>query len=177
MTTKKLIGFLILIVTLSFTTDNLYIITKGVGTDNLKVDKTKVKTALALLGKNDKFTEGIIDGNNFAIHINRYIYTKLGLTIISHVYEPKGEDLENAIIDNIIFEKPSNSKTIDNIVLGVDSKENIISKYGQPDSDRTYADVTYLHYKKNGISFNLDSKTKKLSAIEVYKPNGNPDND
>jgi len=49
MTTKKLIGFLILIVTLSFITDNLYIITKGVGTDNLKVDKTKVKIDFKLL--------------------------------------------------------------------------------------------------------------------------------
>lgn len=170
MTIKKIIGLLFILAILSFAKDNTYVITPGVGTDKLIVGKTKVESAFALLGKNDRFTEGVAEGVDFAIHINRYIYTKLGVTIISHIYEPKGLDLNNAIIDNIIFEAPSNSRTIDNIVLGVATRENIIKKYGQPDNDKTYSNINQLHYRKRGISFQVDSKTKKLLSIEIYQP-------
>jgi hypothetical protein len=176
MKTKKLIGLLLLIVTLGFTTDSYYTITAGIGLDKLQVGQ-KIKSAFSILGKNDEFTEGIIDGSNFTIHINRYIYTKLGVTIITHVYEPKGEDLENAIIDNLVFDNPASAKTLDNVVLGKDSKEKVIYTYGIPDSDKDiYSNVTYFHYRKKGISFGIDDKTNKISTIEVYKKNGNPDN-
>lgn len=171
MTTTKLIGLFLLILTLSFTTDRSYIITAGIGIEKLQVGK-KIKSAFLLLGKNDKFTVGIIDGSNYAIHINRYIYTKLGVTIITHVYESKNNNPENAIIDNIIFDNTVSAKTIDNVVVGKDTKEKIVSTYGQPDSDK---DIYCFHYRKKGISFTIDVKTNKIKTIEVYKKNSNPD--
>lgn len=169
---SKTIGLLLLLVVFSFATDNVYFVTPGVGTPNLKVGHTKVSKALQILGKNDKFTEGIIDGTNFAIHINRYIYSKLGLTIISHTYEPKGEDLDNAVIDNIQFENPASVTLKIGVKLGKDTYDTIIAKFGTPDSNREYKYTHLLFYDKKGISFKTDKKTKKIIKIEVYKIGG-----
>ena len=172
MTTKKLIGFFLLFVTIGFTSDNTSTITPGIGTSKIKIGQ-KIKSVFLVLGKNDDFSEGIMEGDDFAIHINRYIYSKLGLTIITHVNAPKGEDLKNAVIDNIIFEKPASVKTKENLFLGVDSKEKLISIYSNPDKIvNQQSKITYYHYLKKGISFELDNVTNTISKIEVYKING-----
>ena len=171
-TLNKTIGLLLLVTTLSFTTGDKYVVTPGVGTNTLKVGQTKVSKALQILGKNDKFTEGIIDGTNYAIHINRYIYTKLGLTIISHTYEPKGEDLDNAVIDNIQFESPASVTLNNGVKLGTDTYDTLIAKFGKPDSKREYKFTHLLFYDKKGISFTTDNATKKIIKIEVHKIGG-----
>jgi hypothetical protein len=171
-TLHKTIGLLLLVTTIGFTTVDKYLVTPGVGTETLQVGHTKISKALQILGKNDKFTEGIIDGTNYAIHINRYIYTKLGLTIISHTYEQNGEDLDNALIDNIQFESPASVTLNNGVKLGVDTYETIITKFGNPDTEREYKFTHLLFYDKKGISFTTDKATKKIIKIEVYKVSG-----
>ena len=108
--------------------------------------------------------------------INRYIYTSLGLTIVTHTEGYGSENLENSRIDNIIVQSPANAKAIGNILLGIDEKEKIISILGKPDNDEDiYSNVTYFHYRKRGISFGINDKTKKIKSIEVYRKNGSPE--
>jgi hypothetical protein len=167
------------------------VITNGVGTEKLKVGETKTNTVLSMYGKHYKFICGIKTNEESSImyYVERYTYLKNGLSFISHAYP---NDRENALIENIIFAKPCEAKTTDGIVLGVDTRESIISKYGMPDSENTYRNIskygdlkgktthtitaTLIHYKKKGISFEIDSITGKLTEIEVYRPNGTPYN-
>jgi hypothetical protein len=178
MTPQKLIGLFLTIVTFGFTNDTSYVIRPGIGSDKLFIGQ-RIKDVFVLLGKNDKFTEGITDyDNRDAVHTNRYIYSKLGLTFVTNTDESKGQNLEKATVDNILFQFPAAATVKDGITLGQDTKEKIVSVFGRQDADQdSYADILYFHYRKKGISFGVDSKTKKVTTIEVYKKNNYPDND
>ena len=172
------ITLLIMVILQSFTVDNSYTITPGVGINKITVGQTRLDEVFLLIGKNDKFTQGVIDGDSDVFFINRYIYTSLGLTFITFTEGYGSENIPNSIIYNIIVESPANAKTIENVSLGIDGKEKIFSVLGKPDSDRDiYSNVTYFHYRKKGISFGVDDKTKKIKSIEVYDKNGSPERD
>jgi hypothetical protein len=172
----KAILMLFIIIVQGFTLDNSYTITPGIGIDKIIVGQTRLSDLFLLIGKNDEFTQGIIDGKKRVFFINRYIYTNLGLTIVTHTEGYGSENLENPIIDNIIVQSPANAETIGNILLGIDEKEKIISVLGKPDNDRDiYSTVTYFHYRQKGISFGINDETKKIKSIEVYRKNGSPE--
>jgi hypothetical protein len=169
MSSFKVLLLLFPAVIFSFRQGQTYVITPGVGTEKLLVEKTKISKAFQILGKNDKFSEGIADGADFAIHTYRYIYTKRGITICSEVYEPKGEDLANAVISSIEFEEPASATLKNGVELGTGTYGMIIAKFGQPNSKEEYSNSTLLHFHKKGISFTIDKPSGRIAKIQVYK--------
>lgn len=91
------------------------------------------------------------------------------------MYQLDSQDLDHAVVRNIIFIK--SATTTNNLVLGKDTKEKIISIYGNPNNDYgSDSTMTYLHYNDKGISFGVDNKDNKIRIIDIYKINGFSEN-
>ncbi|MEO6453305.1 MAG: hypothetical protein ABIN97_04500 [Ginsengibacter sp.] len=155
-------------------TEKVYVIYPGKGTNQLNIGTSKITSAFDLLGKNDTLEKKIIDGMDSAFVIYSYIYTNLSLTIISSaIFEPKGEDLDKSLIENIYFSTSAKAKTSNGIVMNKSTLEEVLEVFGKPDNQDEYADVTILHYRKKGISFIIEKAVNTVTGIEVYKENGN----
>ncbi len=151
--------------------DQHTIVQPGIGTEKFIVGKTNIKNVFVELGKPNKFTQGITDyTNREATFENRYFYIKEGLTFITETDESKGEDIENAVIEVIIFEENSKAKTSDGLAIGgVAGKINYV--YGKQDKDRTpNPDYPYFYYRKKGLTVEIDPDTKNINEFIIYQP-------
>ncbi len=147
------------------------IVIPGIGTEKFVVGKTKIKNILTELGKPEKFTQGITDLINTEAELtNRYFFTEYGMTFITYTPESKGQDIENAIIQVVIFDENSNAKTSEGLALdGIAGKINYV--YGKQDQDMTrYPNLTYFYYRKKGLTVKIDPETKRISELIVYEP-------
>jgi hypothetical protein len=198
---------ILILISLSLLISKDFVVTKGIGTNRIKVGKTNVKSAISSLGKDyqvikhDQFLSGraeingeywVNTGEEYFRSDIRITYLKTGISFQFSTedpnYDPKNDEL--TLIEHLIFEGPSTTKTSDNIILNVSSIHDIRSKYGQWESSNTEKDISdenpayrlrkdtigryYIHYNRQGISFGLNSKTHKVSLIDIYLPNGRP---
>lgn len=198
---------LILFSLIFFTADD-YIVTAGIGTNNLIVGKTKVKAALADLGKNYQvFKHGeVLQGRKEVdgeYYINsgdesiwfdvQYTYEKKGISLLLRVEAAQNNNPkinENTVIAHVIFEGRANVRTSNNIILNVSTIDEVLAKYGQWESRNTENSISkekqilhhkndttsryFIHYRLEGISFGLNSKTNKVSLIDIYREEGQP---
>lgn len=150
-----------------------HVIKPGVGTNTYFVGKTPIKSVLKIIGDYDDFTQGITDYfNREATFANRYIYEKRGLTFITNTDESKGQDIENAIIDTIKFNKNSKAQTVNGLSIG-DEASKIHYIFGKQEDRKTqYKNVTYYYFNKTGITIIVDNSSKKIEEFVIYKPYG-----
>ncbi len=150
------------------------IIVPGVGTEKFLVGQTRIKTVLEELGDNDKFTQGIVDYiNGEAELINRYYFTKYGMTFITNTPESSGQDIENAIVKTIKFSEKSKGELDNGIAIG-DGVEKINVRLGpHDDRDQNFrSKITNIYYYKKGITIIVDDEMKEIREFIIYKPNG-----
>ena len=147
------------------------VITPGVGTEKYVVGQTPIRTILAELGEYDKFTQGITDLINAeAEFTNRYIFSKHGITFITHTPESKGQDIENAIVKTIIFTEKSRGELDNGIAIG-DGLEKLNTRLGEHDDQKdVYSNVTHFSYSKKGIRIIVDDNTKRIIEFVIYQP-------
>jgi len=181
---RKIISLAIIFSLLSFQEVNEYSITPGVGTEKLKVGDTNLDAVVTLLGTDYHVQETIVyDDKRERSQVEFRCTFKQGISVFFYALRDKDAPPQlthNAVMENIIFQSPSLSKTVQNFALNISSKEDIILKYGQPErledaTRRSNYDtilLNYIHYPKKGISFEINMNINKLSAIEVYKPKG-----
>lgn len=148
--------------------DKEFLIIPGKGTNQLLVGKTEIPNVFALIGKTDKLETKIADGLDTSFTTYSYVFSNLGLTIVSS----EGSQLNKGIIEHIYFSKTAKVKTSKNIIMNTSTLEEVLSAYGNPDNQDNYADVTILHYKKKGISILIEKAINKVTGMEVYQPNG-----
>lgn len=150
------------------------VIVPGVGTEKYVVGQTRIKNILDELGDNDKFTQGIADLiNGDAELINRYFFTNHGMTFITITPESKGQDIENAIVDKILFSEKSKGELNNGIAIG-DGVEKINVKLGPyDDQDQNFiSKITHIYYYKKGITIVVDDEMKEIKEYIIYKPQG-----
>ena len=146
------------------------IVIPGIGTEKYVVEKTKIESIIAELGESDGFYQGITDfSTREALFDNNYIYSKLGIKFTTYSDESKGQDIENAIIKSIKFEKNSNAETENGLSIG-DGIEKINEVLGQQDEHKdVYSNVTYFYYVKKGITVVVNDRTNKVEEFFIYK--------
>jgi len=201
-------SIILILFSLSFFTADDYILTAGIGTNKLVVGKTKVKVAIADLGKNYQiFKHGeVLQGRKEVdgeYYINsgdesiwfdvRYTYEKKGIALLLRVEADQNDNPkinENTVIEHIIFEGSAHARTSNNIVLNVSTVDEILAMYGQWESSNTEKSISkekqvlhhkndttsryFIHYRLEGISFGINSKTHKVSLIDIYPEEGRP---
>ncbi len=152
---------------LTFCQENIIIPREKVNEINLN---TVLKTnQLRLYGEFHKEGPFLLNGGRSNLskpRIKVLSNNKVGISVKSSKYTAFGKYK----IDYISVFTPFNAKTLKGILLGESKKEDIVGKYGDPESvypDRKRENSEVLMYSTKGIKFYIDTVVYK---IDIFNP-------
>lgn len=161
-------------ISMSSNLEMAYTVESGVGIERLKINSS-IDSVIQILGKPDHQSTSIACGDSKTLYSFKHIYKASGITLISHRFENAGALIIDGLISNIIFTKPQYISSINNLSFDTNSKEFVISTFGQPDYEKqSRVNSVYFTYREKGISFEIDNETDEILSIEVYAVSGYP---